>query len=82
MTEEEIETDVIKLKADYETAISDNAKLKEEIENLKAEQAKLNRYIANYVSSPKPADSSKDMEPKSFNEFYNETISKMMAKKD
>lgn len=81
MAEEEVETDVIKLKADYETAISDNAKLKEEIESLKAEQAKLNRYIANYVSSPKPADSSKDVDPKSFNELYNETIL-AMAKKE
>lgn len=74
------EVDIVKLKADYETAISELSKAKETIGTLEAEKAQLNAYIAKYVSSNTPSNNSGVVENKSFNDMYIECLKEMENK--
>lgn len=78
----ETEVDIVKLKADYETATADLAKANEKITSLEAEKAQLNEYIAKYVSSNTPSEKGVDNEPKTFLDRYTDCIREMEAKKD
>lgn len=74
------EVDIVKLKADYETAIADLAKANEKIGSLESEKAQLNAYIAKYVSSNTPSNNGGVVEKKSFNDLYAETLAEMKIK--
>lgn len=76
------EVDIVKLKADYETAIADLAKANEKIGSLESEKAQLNAYIAKYVSSNTPANNGGVVEKKSFNDMYIECLKEMENKKE
>lgn len=76
------EVDIVKLKADYETAIADLAKATEKIGSLESEKAQLNAYIAKYVSSNTPANNGVVVEKKSFNDMYIECLKEMENKKE
>ena len=76
------EIDIVKLKADYETATADLAKANETIATLESEKAQLNAYIAKYVSSNTPSEKGVDNEPKSFLDRYTDCIREMQTKKD
>lgn len=76
------EVDIIKLKADYETAIADLAKANEKIGSLESEKAHLNAYIAKYVSSNTPSNNGGVVEKKSFNDMYIECLKEMENKKE
>lgn len=78
----EPEVDIVKLKADYENAISELNKAKETIGTLESEKAQLNAYIAKYVSSNTPTNNSIVAEPKSFNDKYIECLKEMENKKE
>lgn len=75
------DVDIVKLKADYETAIADLAKANEKIGSLETEKAQLSAYIAKYVSSNTPANGTV-VEPKSFNDMYIECLKEMENKKE
>ena len=72
--------DIVKLKADYETAIADLTKANEKIGSLESEKAQLNAYIAKYVSSNTPANNGGVVEKKSFMDLYVETLAEMKVK--
>lgn len=72
--------DIVKLKADYENAISELNKATEKIGTLEAEKAQLNAYIAKYVSSNTPSINGGVVEKKSFNDIYAETLAEMKIK--
>lgn len=74
------EVDIVKLKADYETAIADLAKATEKIGSLETEKAQLNAYIAKYVSSNTPATNGGVVEKKTFMDLYAETLAEMKIK--
>lgn len=74
--------DIVKLKADYETAIADLAKANEKIGSLESEKAQLNAYIAKYVSSNTPSNNGGVVEKKSFNDMYIECLKEMENKKE
>lgn len=74
--------DIVKLKADYETAIADLAKANEKIGSLETEKAQLNAYIAKYVSSNTPSNNGGVVEKKSFNDMYIECLKEMENKKE
>lgn len=75
-----VDTDeYIKLKAQYDNAVVDLDNAKKQIDELKANEVKLNKFIANYVSSDKPAKDPSP-EPLSFNELYNKTVSDLGRK--
>lgn len=76
------EVDIVKLKADYETAIADLAKANEKIGSLESEKAQLNAYIAKYVSSNMPSNNGGVVEKKSFNDMYIECLKEMENKKE
>lgn len=76
------EVDIVKLKADYETAIADLAKANEKIGSLETEKAQLNAYIAKYVSSNTPSTNGGVVEKKSFNDMYIECLKEMENKKE
>lgn len=75
------DVDIVKLKADYETAVADLAKANEKIGSLESEKAQLNAYIAKYVSSNTPANNGGVVEKKSFNDMYIECLKEMENKK-
>lgn len=72
--------DIVKLKADYENAISELNKAKETIGTLESEKAQLNAYIAKYVSSNTPATNGGVVEKKTFMDLYAETLAEMKVK--
>lgn len=74
--------DIVKLKADYENAISELNKAKETIGTLESEKAQLNAYIAKYVSSNTPSNNGGVVEKKSFNDMYIECLKEMENKKE
>lgn len=74
------EVDIVKLKADYETAIADLAKANEKIGSLESEKAQLNAYIAKYVSSNTPSNNGGVVDKKSFMDMYAETLAEMKIK--
>lgn len=76
------EVDIVKLKADYETAIADLAKANEKIGTLESEKAQLNAYIVKYVSSNTPSNTGGVVEKKSFNDMYIECLKEMENKKE
>lgn len=76
------EVDIVKLKADYENAISELNKAKETIGTLESEKAQLNAYIAKYVSSNTPSNNGGVVEKKSFNDMYIECLKEMENKKE
>lgn len=76
------DVDIVKLKADYENAISELNKAKETIGTLESEKAQLNAYIAKYVSSNTPSNNGGVVEKKSFNDMYIECLKEMENKKD
>lgn len=76
------EVDIVKLKADYENAISELNKANEKIGTLESEKAQLNAYIAKYVSSNTPSNNGGVVEKKSFNDMYIECLKEMENKKE
>lgn len=74
--------DIVKLKADYENAISELNKANEKIGTLESEKAQLNAYIAKYVSSNTPSNNGGVVEKKSFNDMYIECLKEMENKKE
>lgn len=74
----EPEIDVIKLKADYDTAVADLSKANATIEDKDKEIAKLQAYIARYVSSNTSSAPSPDApKPASFEDSYRSCIEAM-----
>ena len=76
------DVDIVKLKADYENAISELNKANEKIGTLETEKAQLNAYIAKYVSSNTPSNNGGVVEKKSFNDMYIECLKEMENKKE
>ena len=72
------EPDIIKMKADYETAITELDNANKQITDLKAEIGTLNAYIAKYVSSPEKAKNPDPIpEPKDFTDMYMDAIANL-----
>lgn len=77
MDAEEWANKEIEYKASIDTANATIEDLTKQNADAKAEIAKLQSYICKYVTSDKPSKAEDVIVDKSFNELYNETISKL-----